>query len=326
MWGSFWLAILGFVLLIYGGDRVCVGASALAVRLGVNQFIIGMTVVAISTSAPELITSLLAMANGHPEIIAGNVIGSNLVNIGLAGGFVALVKPFMITARTIPSEASFLFFVTCLFGIFSIFSPFGGGMGMVLVILNVLYLYFICKNGWSVKGAKGGASGISVEIDIWRALWIFAFGLVLLFIGAQLVIDSSVKIAHGLGWSDALIGFTLIAIGTSFPEIAVSLVAAVRGYGAICAGNIIGSNIFNTLMIVGCCAVLGSVPVEVGLYRIGVPSLIFLTALIWRFFTTKREIGRLEGAVLFFIFLGIFTYFVRRQLPVASFCHQLPVV
>jgi cation:H+ antiporter len=312
MWWSFWLAILGFVLLIYGGDRVCVGASALAVRLGVNQFIIGMTVVAISTSAPELLTSLLAMAKHHPEIVAGNVVGSNLVNIGLAGGFVALVKPFMITSRTVPKETSFLFFATCLFGIFSIFAPFGRGMGVVLIVLNILYLYFICKNDRLAKKEEE-SSGISVEINIWKALWLFAFGFLLLLIGAQLVIDSSVEIARGLGWSDGLIGFTLIAVGTSFPEIAVSLVAALRGYGAICTGNIIGSNIFNTLMITGCCALLGPVPVDMYLYRIGIPSLIFLTALMWRFFTKEREIGRQEGAVLFLAFVGIFLFFVYHQ-------------
>jgi cation:H+ antiporter len=312
MWWSFWLAILGFVLLIYGGDRICVGASALAVQLGVNQFIIGMTVVAMSTSAPELLTSLLAMTNHHPEIIVGNVIGSNLVNIGLAGGFVALVKPFMITVRTIPKEASFLFFVTCLFGIFAIFSPFGRGMGFILIVLNILYLYFICKNDRLAKGAKR----VSVEIDVWRALWLFAFGLILLLIGAQLVINNSVRIARWLGWSDGLIGFTFVAIGTSFPEIAVSLVAAIRGYGAICVGNIIGSNIFNTLMIMGCCALLKPVPVDMYLYRVGIPSLIFLTTLMWRFFTTKREIGRMEGAVLFFAFVGIFLFSVYRQLQI----------
>jgi cation:H+ antiporter len=314
MWWYFVLTVFGFALLIYGGDRVCVGASALAVRLGISQFIIGMTIVAISTSAPELITSLVAIANHHPEIVAGNIIGSNLVNIGLAGGLVALIKPFMITSRIIEKEMSFLLLITCFFGIFAIFSPIEFFVGFLFVILNILYLYFICKNDRQVKKNSNISEKISSEINSWKALWIFFFGLLLLLLGAQFVINGSVKIARSLGWSDALIGFTLIAIGTSLPEIAISLVAALRGYGAICTGNIIGSNIFNTLMITGCCAMFDSLTVNLQLCHWGIPSLVFLTALMWRFFTTRREINRLEGAMLFVAFIYIFFLTIKQQL------------
>ncbi|MDR3317556.1 MAG: calcium/sodium antiporter [Puniceicoccales bacterium] len=315
MWWPLLLSFVGFSLLIYGGDRVCAGASALAVRLGIDQFVIGMTIVAISTSAPELITSLIATTNHHPEIVAGNIIGSNLVNIGLAGGLVALIKPFTITSRIIEKEMPFLLAVTCMFGICAIFFPIGFPIGIAFVLLNTFYLYYICKYDRDRRSNDPNHSQkVTLEIHFWKAFWIFLFGLVLLLLGAQIVIDSSIDIARFLGWSDALIGFTVIAIGTSFPEIAISLVAAFRGYGAICTGNIVGSNIFNTLMIIGSCGMINVVPIDPQLCYFGIPALVFLTALIWRFFTTKREINRPEGGVLFVAFLLIFAISIYRQL------------
>ncbi|MDR1906796.1 MAG: calcium/sodium antiporter [Puniceicoccales bacterium] len=314
MWWPFLLTIFGFILLIYGGGRVCAGASSLAVRFGISEFIIGVTIVAISTSAPELMTSVIAALNGHPEIVAGNVIGSNLVNIGLAGGLVALIRPFTITSRIIEKEMPFLFLVTCLFGVLAIFSLIRFFVGVLLVALNILYLYFICKNDQLTEEDQNVTSKISLGIDFGKALWVFLFGLLLLFLGAHFVISGSVELAHLLGWSDALIGFTIIAVGTSFPEIAVSLIAALRGYGSICTGNIIGSNIFNTLMITGSCAIFGPVSVNLHLCHFGIPSLVFLTALMWRFFTTRRKINRLEGLILFIAFVCVFSLSIYFQL------------
>jgi cation:H+ antiporter len=314
MWEVVFFATLGFALLAYGGDLVCRGASAMAIRLGISQFVIGMTIVAISTSAPELVTSLIATLDHHPEIVAGNVIGSNLVNIGLAGGLVALIKPFTITSRVIEIEIPFLLIITACFGACVIFIPIGFTLGMIFIVLDIWYLYFVCKNDrWAEEESNINAQ-IGQEIDIWKALNLFIFGLLLLFLGAKFVIDASVEIARELGWSDALIGFTIVAVGTSFPEIVISLIAALRGYGSICAGNIIGSNIFNSLMITGVCALIHPVPVSEELGRISVPSLIFLTVLMGRFFMTKREIDRLEGLVLFLAFAFLFSISIYFQL------------
>jgi cation:H+ antiporter len=312
MWWPFLLTIFGFILLAYGGELVCRGASTMAIHFGVSQFVIGVTIIAISTSAPELVTSLIATLNRHPEIVAGNIIGSNLVNIGLAGGLVALIKPFTITSRIIEKEVPFLCFITGCFGICAIFIPMGFVLGMIFIAANVLYLYFICRNDRLIREEQNVK--INMEMDWKKALNLFIFGLLLLFFGAQLVIDASVKIAHALGWSDALIGFTIVAVGTSFPEIIISLVAALRGYGAICTGNIIGSNIFNSLMITGSCALIHPIPVSGELCRIGIPFLIFLTILMGVFFMTRREINRLEGLVLFLAFICAFSLSIYFQL------------
>ncbi|MDR2806742.1 MAG: calcium/sodium antiporter [Puniceicoccales bacterium] len=315
MWCSSFLIILGFILLAYGGNCVCSGASALAFRLGVSQLVIGMTIVAISTSSPEFITSLMAALNQHPEIVIGNIVGSNLVNIGLAGGFVALVKPFTITTRITEQELPFLLLVTCIFSLCSIVMDFGSILGMAFIVLDISYMYFICKNEEDPQTNRSKkALSVPLKINFWKALGLFFLGIFLLFLGARLVINHSVKIAHVLGWSDTLIGFTIVAIGTSSPEIMVSLVAALRGYGAICTGNIIGSNIFNTLMIVGVCALVCPLPVNGYLCYCTIPLLIFLTALMWLFFTTKREINRLEGLMLFGGFILIFSISVYMQM------------
>jgi cation:H+ antiporter len=155
---------------------------------------------------------------------------------------------------------------------------------------------------------------VASEIDLWRALRIFLFGLFLLFLGAQLVVHYSVKVARALGWSDAFIGFTIIAIGTSFPEIATSLVAAFRGYGSICTGNIIGSNIFNTLMIIGTCAIVHPLSIDAQLRYFSIFSLITLTALIHQFFIKKREIGRYEGFVLFVSYLVVLAKLISIEI------------
>jgi cation:H+ antiporter len=314
MWEVIFLAILGFALLAYGGDLVCRGASAMAIRLGISQFVIGMTIVAISTSAPELVTSLIATLNHHPEIVAVNVIGSNLVNIGLAGGLVAFIKPFTITSRVIEIEVPFLLVITACFSACAIFIPIGFFWGVVFIVLDILYLCFVYKSDRWVKEDSNINSETGQEVDMKKALNLFIFGLLLLFLGAKFVIDASVEIAYALGWSDALIGFTIVAVGTSFPEIVISLVAALRGYGSICTGNIIGSNIFNSLMITGVCALIHPVPVNEELGRISIPSLIFLTVLMGRFFMTKRKIDRLEGFILFLSFVCLFSISIYFQL------------
>ncbi|MDR1434818.1 MAG: calcium/sodium antiporter [Puniceicoccales bacterium] len=314
MFWSLFLIIFGFILLIYGGNYVCSGASALAVRLGISQFIIGMTIVAISTSAPEFITSVIAVINGHREIVMGNVIGSNLVNIGLAGGLVALIKPFTITSSVIKREAFLLLLVTLGFGLCSILSSIGWIIGLLFIILNILYLYFVCKNDRGINKDEEISQKMALEIDLWGALKIFLFGLFLLLLGAQLVVQYSVEVARALGWSDAFIGFTIIAIGTSFPEIATSLVAAFRGYGSICTGNIIGSNIFNTLMIIGSCSIIHPLPIDDQLRHFAIPSLIGLTALVWHFFTEKRKIGPYEGFILLVVYLIILLKLISKEI------------
>ncbi|UPA28448.1 MAG: calcium/sodium antiporter [Verrucomicrobiota bacterium] len=302
MWWSCFEVLLGFVLLFYGGGRVCRSASALAVALGVSRFVIGMTLVALSTSAPEFITSLLATIDHHPELVLGNVIGSNLLNIGCAAGLVALICPFSITSRVIEIEMPFLFGVTFVFALLILFSKANLMAGALSLLVGIIYLYRICK----ADVLETPEAVEAIKISVGSRLISFAVGILGLFLGAHWVVSGSLHMAQMLGWSDTWVGLTIVAFGTSLPEITTSLVAALRGYGSICTGNIVGSNIFNILFVAGTCACLCPLTTSQHCIRcLALPGLIFLTALLWRFFTTKREVSRFEGFLLLAIYLPI---------------------
>jgi cation:H+ antiporter len=230
MWSSILLTILGFILLIYGGDRICFGASAIAVRLGISHFVVGMTIVALSTSAPEFLTSIIATIQGHPELVVGNVVGSNLVNIGIAGGFTALIYPFTLTSRMVKIEMFFLWIVTCIFGFMALHSSITRFVGFTFCLIGILYLRYLGKSERD-KFDEEKTRESTPTISLKQAVWTFILGLALLIVGARIVVDHSIVIARQLGWSDTLIGLTIVAIGTSLPEIVTSLVAAFRGYG-----------------------------------------------------------------------------------------------
>lgn len=293
---------LGFVLLFYGGGRVCRSASTLAVTLGISRFVVGMTLVALSTSAPEFITSLLATLDHHPELVLGNVIGSNLINIGFAAGFVALLCPFSITSRVIEVEMPFLFGVTFLFSLLALFSKLNRVTGIILILVGVVYLFYTCKSDVLEASEPQEIEHVSLK----SAVLLFVIGVVSLLLGARWVVEGSLGVAKLLGWSDSWVGLTIVALGTSLPEIVTSLVAALRGYGSICTGNIVGSNIFNILFVAGTCAYIHPLTADQnGIRYLALPGLIFLTALLWRFFTTKREVSHFEGFLLLISYLII---------------------
>ncbi|MDR0678407.1 MAG: calcium/sodium antiporter [Holosporaceae bacterium] len=303
------LIIFGFLLLIYGGDRVCCGASAIAMRLHISQFVIGMTIVAISTSAPELTTSIVAALNGHPEIVLGNVIGSNLVNIGFAGGLVALIKPFDIPFHI--AEVPFFCLISCVFGILVLVSKITAFEGIFLCLLGFLYMIYICRSDRRTLYPQKDKvfKKIAKKIHLGRSFGTFFWGIGLLLVGAEMVIRYSTVIANEMEWTDSLVGFTIIAIGTSFPEIITSLVASLRGYGSICIGNIVGSNIFNILFIVGASACICPLPIENHLRLFGVPSFVALTSIMGFLLATRRTINRFNGFILLVLYL-VFFYFI----------------
>ncbi|MDR0417998.1 MAG: calcium/sodium antiporter [Puniceicoccales bacterium] len=305
------LVIVGFLLLIYGGDRVCCGASAIAMRLHISQFVIGMTIVAISTSAPELITSIVAALDNHQEIVLGNVIGSNLVNIGLAGGLVALIKPFDIPFRI--EEVPFFCLISCIFGILILISELTAFEGILLCLLGFLYIIYVCRlDRRTLYPQKDRiVKKITKNIHLGRAFGTFFWGIGLLLVGAKIVIYYSIAIANKMEWSDSLVGFTIIAIGTSFPEIITSLIASFRGYGSICIGNIIGSNIFNILIVAGTSACICPLRIENRFRLFGIPFFVVLTSIMGFFLAVRRTIDRFNGLILFMLYLVSF-YFIMN--------------
>ncbi len=261
----FWV-VGGLVLLSAGANYLVEGASNIAKRIGVSDLIIGMTVVSFGTSAPELVVSVMAALNGAGEIALGNVIGSNTANIGLILGVTAIVQPLRIRHNTIWKDIPFSFI-----GIIVVMLMAGDhhldrsssavisrSDGLVLLCFFAIYLYYTFNIALKERPSLGEEWK---ERPLWLAIFWTVGGLVALSYGGRLTVDGAVGIARSLGVSEAIIGLTLVAVGTSLPELATSVAAALRGRADMAMGNVVGSNIFNTFFILGVSAVVAPLPI-----------------------------------------------------------------
>jgi cation:H+ antiporter len=301
------LLLFGLILLLVGGDALVRGAAALARRLGISPLVMGLTVVAFGTSAPELAVNVTAAWRGSGALSFGNVIGSNLANIGLIVGLAALMRPIDIQTSVIRRELPMMLLATAVAVVFALDSLLVGGAssryergdGIVLLLLLNVFIYYTAvdvfrqrKSGSGEVGLAPGSWSVPVSLALGTA------GLVALVVGARFTVEGAVGIARAAGISEAVIGLTLIAIGTSLPELAASLIAAWRGHAGIAIGNVIGSNLFNLLLVLGATATIRPIPVPVGgLADLAVLSL--LSALLWGVCATReQQIIRAEGAFL----------------------------
>lgn len=301
---------MGFAALTYGGDVLTKGAAAISVNFKIDPIVVGLTVVSIATSMPEMATSLMA-AGDNPGIALGNILGSNIANIGLILGITALIAPLAVQHRLIVREVPMLLIVSLLFTVFA----FGGGFsrieGVVLLFLTLLYLVYVVKNAQAEP--KGAIDGSSEEIPSAGqmknslAVVLVIIGGALLALGADFLVGASVEIATRMGVSDLFIGLTIVAIGTSLPELAASIAAVRSGHGDLCAGNIVGSNLFNILLIGGGVATFVPIDVASGLLRVEFPAMLVLTGCLLWFFRTGSVVTRREGAVLLVSYFVILT-------------------
>lgn len=299
--------IIGLAGLIFGGDWLVDGAVGIAQRAKLSPMVIGLTIVAFGTSAPELLVSVQSAMGGNPGIALGNVIGSNIANIALILGITALIRPIPVHRDTTTVDAAFLFVWTaaltlaCAFTT-SIIRLFGA------VALCALFSYV----GVQLKRAKAASQATdnqeqtaSAPIPVWRALLFLVLGIALLKYGAQYLIDGAVDIAHDLGVGDRIIGLTIVAIGTSLPELFASVIAARRGNVDLAVGNVIGSNIFNILCVLGASSLIH--PINLLLVGPGIISdclwMLGLTALIWLQLRTDYRLSRTEGFLLLAIYI-----------------------
>jgi cation:H+ antiporter len=312
--------LFGLMLLLVGGDALVRGAAALARRLGISPLVVGLTVVAFGTSAPELAVNVIAALRGSGALSFGNVIGSNLANIGLIVGVAALLRPLDVQAIVVRRELPMMLLATAAAFVFALDSVLAGddssfyerGDGIVLLLFLCVFIYYTAmdvfrqreKRRTEVGLAPGGWS-ISVSLAMATA------GLVALLAGAHFTVQGALAIARSAGISEAVIGLSLIAIGTSLPELAASLVAAWRGHAAMAIGNVIGSNLFNLLLVLGTTATLRPIPVPVhGVTDLAVLSL--LSLLLWGVCASReRQIIRVEGAVLLTVYVA---YLIVRVL------------
>ena len=303
--------IAGIALVLWGADRLTDGAVAIAERMHISQMVIGLTIVAMGTSMPEFFVSFMSALKDTPDMAVGNVVGSNIFNTLLIVGCAALVTPIMILPATVKKDipfamvASVALLLMCLDGNISRIDA------MVLLGLFVVFMYITLKgakeNEQSMQqtSAKAGKPFMSV-------VWIVV-GLVCLVFGSNLFVDAATVIARQLGVSDAVIGLTIIAGGTSFPELATSVVSARKGQSGIAIGNVLGSNVFNILLILGITGVMSPMTLQ-GITTVDLTMLVVSMVMLWLFSFTKYTLARWEGAVLTIVFIGYMSYLVMGVL------------
>ncbi|MBR1934082.1 MAG: calcium/sodium antiporter [Prevotella sp.] len=302
--------IIGVALVLWGADRLTEGAAGVARKMRVPEIVIGLTIVAAGTSAPELFVSLVSALKGTPDMAVGNVIGSNIFNSLLIVGCAAMVAPMTISKNTVVKDipfavaASVLMLVICMDGWQSL-SILGNtisrldGCWLLLGFAAFMYYTFsVARQGGVVE-----ESGEKEEMPVWKGLLWVVVGLACLVVGSNLFVGSASLVATELGVSDGVIGLTIVAGGTSLPELATSVVAARKGQSAIAIGNVIGSNVFNILLILGLTAVIS--PMQIGgITTVDVSLMLISVVLIWLFSYTKFTVERWEGALLTALFLG----------------------
>ena len=247
------LLVLGFILLLKGADWFVDGASSIASRFGIPQLIIGLTIVAMGTSLPEAFVSITAALKSNAAITIGNVVGSNILNVGIILGITALIRPLHIQNSTIKYEMPFMILVTLVLILLGINTTISRLDGIIMWLFFLGYLYYIFKMSKNQME--------ETEIKKTNPLFI-PLGLVCLMVGSNFAVDAATNIAISLGVSQRFIGLTIVALGTSLPELVTSVTAARKGNADIAIGNIIGSNIFNILFVVGSSALITPVPFE----------------------------------------------------------------
>lgn len=311
-----WLPLLGgFVLLLAGGDFLVRGSVQVAGRFGISPLVIGLTLVGFGTSTPELVTSVQAALIGAPGIAFGNIVGSNIANILLIVGASAMLYPMTVTSSALRRDGSVMVAVVVAFAGLAAVMPMERWLGAVFLLTLALYVFMAFLQERRAKtGAGHGAvydksaalqaadpnttPALAAKGSILLPVSIAAGGLVLLLLGGTLLVDGAVNLARSFSVSETVIGLTIVAVGTSLPELVTSLLAAFRRQGDIAFGNIIGSNIYNILGIGGATALIapGEVPAEIVGFDILV--MIGVSILLFAFAWTNQKIARWEGAVL----------------------------
>lgn len=294
VWNIIFL-LVGFVLLIKGADFFVDGSSSVARLLGIPGFVIGLTVVAMGTSAPEAAVSITAGISGSNEIAISNIIGSNLFNLLVVAGLSAVIKPYKIENTILKRDFPVNVAVS---GVLLIMLLLGGSVsridGIILLVLFVGYIALVL-----VKAFKNRETSIDPEVKTMSpvlSVVCIVGGLAAVIFGGDLVVDNAVAIAQTLNWSETFIGLTIIAIGTSLPELVTSIVAAKKGESGLALGNVIGSNLFNIMFILGLSTAITPIATDSSMI-INAIILLAVTALIYIFSMIKKSLGRIVGGV-----------------------------
>ena len=306
IWLNVFFVLIGIVLVLWGADRLTEGAVGLAERMKVSQMVIGLTVVAMGTSMPEFCVSLVSALKGTPDLAVGNIVGSNVFNSLLIVGVAAMLAPMTILKTTVRKDipfavlASGALFLLCL----------DGYIGRVDAgFLLILFVFFMGVTLTTAKPDAGAQTEAKKPMKPLVATAWLLVGLACLVFGSNLFVDGATTVAQAIGISDAVIGLTIVAGGTSLPELATSAVAARKGNSGIAIGNVLGSNVFNIVLILGVTGVISPMNIQ-GISLVDLSVLFGSMMLLWLFSFTKYTITRLEGALLSSIYIIYVGYLI----------------
>ena len=301
------LLIVGFIFLIKGADFFVEGASGFARKFGISELIIGLTIVAMGTSAPEAAVSITGAISGNADISIGNVLGSNILNVFLILGTAAAIIPIGVGNSTVKREMPFLILVTMLFillGLDGKISRIDAGIFLILLIGYLIYLY---RSAVSGQAEEPENEKQKKALPIWQMLLFIVGGAAMIVLGSNFAVDGAKEIAALFGMSERLIGLTVIAIGTSLPELVTSVTAARKGNADIAIGNVVGSNLFNVLFIIGLTAMIRPMNFARNFITDGIVATV-AAVLLWLLARDDRKVGRRDGFVLLGAYAAYFIY------------------
>ncbi len=317
----FWL-VTGLVLILVGANILTDGSSAIARRMGISDLVVGLTVVAFGTSAPELVISLMAAIGGNAPMAVGNVVGSNIFNILVIIGITAMVRPIVIQRSVMTMEIPMVMLSSLVILVLGNSAWLDGAQDNVITRTDGIFLliFFLLFMRYTLATARNGAedgdddaAASGKVMSVWRSVLYVLAGLAALIFGGDKFVDGASGVAHVLGMSDAVIGLTIVSAGTSLPELATSVVAALKGRPGIAVGNVIGSNIFNVVMVLGIAATVSPLPFAgIGNVDLGVLVLSSLLFFAFGWWFKERTITRVEGTVLALVYVGYITYLLSN--------------
>ena len=302
------LIFLGFFLLVIGGEFIVRASVALSLRFNISKFVIGMTVVSFATSLPELIVSINAALNNSPSIAINNVVGSNIANIGLVLALIALLSNISVNEKSFRRDWSWMFFLSIMLCLFIITdNELNGFEGFLLIALLVIFIYKVLKNSDSIELLNDVDDKLKLTSNFKILVWLFISSLTLYY-GAEFLVDGAVKFAHQINISEAVISVSIVAIGTSIPELAASLVAIAKNEKSISVGNLIGSNIFNIGSVLGITAIIKDIPIADEIIQRDIIWMMVFTVLIMvlSVLPEKNKISKYKALIMlvgYFVFI-----------------------
>ncbi len=310
------LLIIGFIILIKGADVFVDGASSTAQNFRVSKMLIGLTIIAFGTSAPELAVSISALASGSTDMVLGNVIGSCILNILLILGIAAVIKPIKIKANTVKKELPMCMLISTLLAVLFLDSTLADGGqdqfsradAIVVLLFFSVFLYYLITLAKHHK--ENREKDEKPKYKLGKSVLYVALGLAGIVLGSEMVVQNSTSIATAIGWSERLISLTIIAFGTSLPELVTTIVAARRGEQDLVVGNIIGSNIFNICVVLGIPVVIFGTITPASFQMLDIVMLVASSVVLFVFALTRHKISRAEGIIMLVAFVAYYAAIV----------------